>query len=126
MKYDEFIARVAESAGVSKEQAERLTRATLATLAERITGGEARDLASQLPLPLQNPLLGAREEAEPFSFEEFVRRTAQRAETDPGVAELAVEAVMLTLRDAVTPGEFDDVVSQLPQDFKHLGSSRTS
>jgi uncharacterized protein (DUF2267 family) len=28
--------------------------------------------------------------------------------------------VMLSLSDAVTPGEFDDVISQLPDDFKHL------
>jgi uncharacterized protein (DUF2267 family) len=26
-----------------------------------------------------------------------------------------------TLREAVTPGEFDDVISQLPQEFKELG-----
>jgi uncharacterized protein (DUF2267 family) len=126
MRYEEFIARVAENVGVSNDEAEKLTRAVLATLAERITGGEARDLAAQLPLPLQNPLLPAREEAEAFSFEEFVRRTAERAGTDPGVAEMAVDAVMATLRDAVTPGEFDDVLAQLPEDFKRLGTSRTS
>jgi uncharacterized protein (DUF2267 family) len=126
MRYEEFIARVAENVGVSNDEAEKLTRAVLATLAERITGGEARDLAAQLPLPLQNPLLPAREEAEAFSFEEFVRRTAERAGTDPGVAEMAVDAVMATLRDAVTPGEFDDVLAQLPEDFKRLGTSRRS
>jgi uncharacterized protein (DUF2267 family) len=124
MKYDEFIARVAESTGVSESEAEELTRAVLTTLAERITGGEARDLAAQLPIPLQNPLLGAAEEAEAFSFEEFVHRTADRAGSDPGVAEMAVDAVMATLRDAVTPGEFDDVLSQLPEDFKRLRTPR--
>jgi uncharacterized protein (DUF2267 family) len=124
VKYDEFIARVAENVGVSSAEAEKLTRATLETLAERISGGEARDLAAQLPLPLQNPLLPASEEAEGFSFKEFVRRTAERAATDAGVAEIAVDAVLATLRDAVTPGEFDDVLSQLPQDFKRLGAPR--
>ena len=39
-----------------------------------------------------NPLLPAEEEAEAFTFEEFVRRTAQRAGTDPTVAEIAVDA----------------------------------
>ena len=95
-------------------------------LGERITGGEARDLADQLPLPLQNPLLPAEEEAEAFTFEEFVRRTAERAGTDPTVAEMAVDAVMATLRDAVTPDEFDDVISQLPEDFKRLAAPRSS
>ena len=124
MKYDEFIARVAENAGVSHAEADKLTWATLGTLAERISGGEARDLAAQLPLPLQDALLPAREEAEGFSFKEFVRRTAERAGTDASVAETAVDAVLVTLRDAVTPGEFDDVLSQLPQDFKRLGAPR--
>jgi uncharacterized protein (DUF2267 family) len=124
MKYDEFIARVAENVGVSSAEAEKLTSATLQTLAERISGGEARDLAAQLPLPLQDALLPASEEAEGFSFKEFVRRTAERAEMDAGVAEIAVDAVLVTLRDAVTPGEFDDVLSQLPQDFKRLGAPR--
>jgi uncharacterized protein (DUF2267 family) len=124
MKYDEFIARVAENVGVSSAEAEKLASATLQTLAERISGGEARDLAAQLPLPLQDALLPASEEAEGFSFKEFVRRTAERAEMDAGVAEIAVDAVLVTLRDAVTPGEFDDVLSQLPQDFKRLGAPR--
>ena len=124
MKYDEFIARVAENVGVSSAEAEKLTSAALETLAERITGGEARDLAAQLPMPLQDALLPASEEAEGFSFKEFVRRTAERAGMDASVAEIAVDAVLVTLRDAVTPGEFDDVLSQLPQDFKRLGAPR--
>jgi uncharacterized protein (DUF2267 family) len=124
MKYEEFIAQVAQNAGLSEEDAATLTRATLATLAERITGGEARDLAAQLPLPLQNALISADENAEAFSYEEFVERTAQRAGTDRGVAEVAIAAVFATLRDAVTPGEFDDVLSQLPAEFHRLGASR--
>jgi uncharacterized protein (DUF2267 family) len=124
MKYEEFISRVAQNAELSEEDAARLTRATLATLAERITGGEAQDLAAQLPAPLQTALISAHENAEPFSFEEFVERTAERAGTDPDVAEVAIDAVFATLRDAVTPGEFDDVLSQLPADFHRLGASR--
>jgi uncharacterized protein (DUF2267 family) len=124
MKYEEFIARVAEYADLSEEDAEKLTRATLATLAERITGGEAQDLAAQLPGPLKTALTGAQENAEAFSFEEFVERTAERAGTDVDVAEVAVVAVFATLRDAVTPGEFDDVLSQLPSDFPRAGTSQ--
>jgi uncharacterized protein (DUF2267 family) len=122
MKYDEFISRVASGVGVDRSQAEALSRAVLTTLGERITGGEARDLAAQLPIPLQNPLLPAREEAEAFDFIEFVRRVANRSRTDFSTAEMAVDVVFDTLRDAVTPGEFDDVLGQLPDDFKRVGS----
>jgi uncharacterized protein (DUF2267 family) len=124
MKYEEFIAHVARNAELSQEDAATLTGATLATLAERITGGEAQDLAAQLPAPLQTALISAHENAEAFSFKEFVERTAERAGTDTDVAEVAVAAVLATLRDAVTPGEFDDVLSQLPADFHRLGASR--
>jgi uncharacterized protein (DUF2267 family) len=124
MQYEEFITRVAQSAGVSQDTAAALTRATLATLAERISGGEARDLAAQLPARLQTPLMGAEEQAEKFSFEEFVARTQDRAGVDAHIAEVGVEAVLATLRDAVSPGEFDDVLSQLPAEFHGLGARR--
>jgi uncharacterized protein (DUF2267 family) len=76
----------------------------------------------QLPIPLQNPLLAVtEEEAEPFGLDEFIRRTAERSGLDRDKAEIGVYAVMSTLREAVTPGEFDDVISQLPQEFKELG-----
>jgi uncharacterized protein (DUF2267 family) len=123
MKYEEFIAQVAQNAELSEEDAATLTRATLSTLAERISGGEARDLAAQLPAPLKTALISAHENAEAFSVKEFVERTAERADTDPNVAEVAIDAVLATLRDAVTPGEFDDVRSQLPADFHRLGAS---
>jgi uncharacterized protein (DUF2267 family) len=123
MKDEEFIAHVARNADLSEEDAAALTRATLATLAERVTGGEAQDLAAQLPAPLKTALISAHQNAEAFSAKEFVERTAERAGTDPDVAEVAIEAVLATLRDAVTPGEFDDVLSQLPADLRRLGAA---
>jgi len=124
MNHEQFVSSVAEHAGVDPEQAEALTRAVLATLAERITGGEARDLAAQLPVPLQNPLLSADEEAEAFSLDEFIRRTAQRAGTDRDTADIGVAAVMTTLRESISSGEFDDVMSQLPQEFRGVAEIR--
>jgi uncharacterized protein (DUF2267 family) len=124
MNHEQFVSSVAERAGVDPEHAEELTRAALATLAERITGGEARDLAAQLPVPLHNPLLSTDEEAEAFSLDEFIRRTAQRAGTDRDTADIGVAAVMTTLRESVSSGEFDDVMSQLPQEFRGVAEIR--
>jgi uncharacterized protein (DUF2267 family) len=121
MQYDQLIALVAERAGLFKGDAIDLTRATLATLADRIDGGAVRDLAAQLPGPLQDALLPTTEEAEAFSFEEFINRVAERTRRKSIVSESTVAAVMATLRDAVTPGEFDDILSQLPKDFQRLG-----
>jgi uncharacterized protein (DUF2267 family) len=120
MKQDEFVTKVGQRADASLQIAEALTAATLQTLAERISGGEAEDLAAQLPAELKPHLTGADEPAQAFSAEEFVRRVAERAGTDPGRARAGVRAVFTTLREAVTTGEIDDITAQLPKDFQEL------
>jgi uncharacterized protein (DUF2267 family) len=56
MEYDEFIRLVAQRAHAPEDLTASLTRATMLTLAERITGGEAGGLAAALP-PEITPLL---------------------------------------------------------------------
>jgi uncharacterized protein (DUF2267 family) len=102
------------------DQAEVLTHATLETLAERITGGEARDLASELPKRLREGLRKTRDGAESFDLGEFVRRVSVRAGTDVATAGKGSSAVLTTLREAVTTGQFKDLVSQLPKDVREL------
>jgi uncharacterized protein (DUF2267 family) len=116
MTYDEFIDAVAELGQLSREEAEEVTHATLQTLAERITGGEADDVASQLPKRLKDALLTTNEQAEPCGLEEFKRRVSERS---AGIDDTthAIRAVMTTLREALTGGEFDDVMDQLPVEF---------
>ena len=120
MDYETFTRTTAQRAGVPEETAERIEHATLRTLADRISGGEAEDLAAQLPGPLQDDLRPPREDAEAFGVDEFVRRVAERGHVDPGVARTGAAAVLITVREAVTPGEFDDVLSQLPQEYREL------
>src|SRR3954469_8784307 len=118
MKYDEFIAAVEQRAHIPRERAEAVTRATLETLSERITRGEAKDLASQLPKQLQDPVLAdPSPEAEAFGLEEFERRVAVRAGLPRDEVEDGIRAVLTTVREAVTGGEFEDIVQQLPDEF---------
>jgi uncharacterized protein (DUF2267 family) len=120
MDYETFTRTAADRAGLPVDTVERVEHATLRTLADRISGGEAQDLASQLPSRLQADLRPAREEAEAFGVDEFVRRVAQRGDVGPEEARTGAVAVLTTVREAVTPGEFDDVVSQLPQEYREL------
>jgi uncharacterized protein (DUF2267 family) len=123
VEYEEFITKVAERAGVEREQAEALTVATLQTLAERITGGEAEDLAAQLPGPLKTALPerpGGTAEA--FDLDEFERRVADRAGASHGDVETGIRAVFQTLSEAVSSGEFDEILSQLPNEFRPLAT----
>ena len=60
MRYEEFISSVAQRTGLFEGDAVALTRATLTTLAERISGDEACDLVGRLPFPLQDAAPGER------------------------------------------------------------------
>ena len=132
MDRDQFIDLVRERAGVpasrrldampltDAEMAETLVRATLQVLAQRISGGEARDIARQLPPPLDEWLQPEHEKAEPFDLETFVQRVADRALVDFDAARAGVGAVFRTLREAVTGDEFEDVLAQLPREYSAL------
>lgn len=113
----EFIDSVARRSGTSPTQAEALTRATLRTLAERLTGGEARDLAAQLPREFREDLCGAPEPAERFGFGEFLQRVSARAGIDITGADRSVVAVFKTICADITSDEFDDIMAQLPEEF---------
>jgi uncharacterized protein (DUF2267 family) len=55
---------------------------------------------------------------------EFIRRVADRAGTDPDSALAGLGAVFATIRDAVSSGELDDIASQLPDDLRGLLGSK--
>jgi len=121
MDYDTFVREVAQRAGLPRDQASVLTRATLQTLAERLTGGEADDVAAQLPMQMKEWLLShATPAAEKFGVDEFVRRVSDKANVTPEDARRGARAVFVTLRAAATAGEFNDVMSQLPKEFSDL------
>ncbi|MFC4018756.1 DUF2267 domain-containing protein [Micromonospora sp. GCM10011542] len=122
MNYDTFVDQVAQRTRADSEQAVELTRAVLETLAERLTGGEVLDLAAQLPRPLQMVLKPSprTESADRFGAAEFVARVALRAHVEEPAARDAVRAVFTTLREAISGGEFDDVATQMPRDYRGL------
>jgi uncharacterized protein (DUF2267 family) len=126
MKYDQLIESVGQRTGLPREAAEKLTHATLQVLAERLSGGEAEDLQAQLATELKGDLAVPKEKpAESFGAAEFTRRVAQRAGMDEPAAQNGAAAVLATLGDAVTPGEFDDVLSQLGREYAALMGTAT-
>jgi uncharacterized protein (DUF2267 family) len=123
MQHDQFIGQVQHRAQLSSRgDAERAVRATLETLAERLVGGEAKDLAAQLPRELGEHLLRAGPlSGERFSLHDFYRRVAER-EGIPDVGKAAYHArvVVEVLGEAVSLGEMRDVRAQLPIEFDPL------
>jgi uncharacterized protein (DUF2267 family) len=123
VKYEEFISNVADRAGMAPDKTEKVVAAVFRTLGERLSGGEAEDLRAQLPKQLQAHLVSPEENAQGFGIEEFARRVAQRAGVDEAEAGAGTIAVLDTLREAVTPGEFHDVLSQLGREFATLSTA---
>jgi uncharacterized protein (DUF2267 family) len=114
-----MIDLVANLAHTDRDQAERTAQAVLTTLAERISAGEARDLAEQLPAPLSG-WLHTTTGPEPFGYDEFLRRVAAREGTDLATAERHARAVFAALARAVDGDELDDLAAELPHDFGPL------
>ncbi|MDT3442345.1 MULTISPECIES: DUF2267 domain-containing protein [unclassified Pseudofrankia] len=122
MKQDQLVSAIRVTGGFeSARQAETAMRATLTVLGERISGGETRNLASQLPAAFAEAL-PPRGGGERFDVQEFYRRVAQLegdACTEPKARRHA-RAVVAALKASVSPSEFEDVAGQLPADYADL------
>jgi uncharacterized protein (DUF2267 family) len=122
VKSDEFLAKVRDRGEyASHEEAADVTRITLARLGERLAGGEAKDLAAQLPAELQPPLLqAAATPASSSGIHEFLRRLAGDLNATEETARWDASAVLTTLAEAITGGQLNQVLSQLPAEFAVL------
>ncbi|MGW5441810.1 DUF2267 domain-containing protein [Streptomyces asiaticus] len=119
----EFFQTVADRSRLSRQEAADVTRATLETLAARLSAGEARDLAQELPGQLRESLRRGPEEMEVFDPEESVRRVHERTGLSEPEADRGVRAVLATLREAVSAEEYGHAMSQLGSEFARMAES---
>lgn len=128
MKYDSIIKEVMDRARLSsREQAREATHATMEILGERLFGGEAEDLAAQLPEELARSLTSSGPK-ENFGLQEFLRRLGEREGIEAEQAEEHAKAVFTVLQEMVSTGELTDIRSQLPDEYERLfglGPGRT-
>jgi uncharacterized protein (DUF2267 family) len=120
MQEHEFVSAVKESLSLPDNQsAERAVRATLTVLGQRLAGGEAKDLASQLPGGLKD-VLPREGGGERFGVDTFYERIAEQEGDGVTVAQARqhARAIAKGLETALTDGQWQDVTSQLPQDFQ--------
>jgi uncharacterized protein (DUF2267 family) len=131
LNYDEFVGQVQYHARLaSGGDAVRAIRATLETLADRLSGGEADDLAAQLPREigeyLRREALEDLYQGEGFGLNDFYQRVAEREKVPFLDAAFHARAVIEVVQEAVSPGEIDDVRAQLPKDYAPLFQSWSS
>jgi uncharacterized protein (DUF2267 family) len=117
-----FLAIVGERADLSTAEAERAAQAVLQTLGERLSVGQARDLADELPPELRPWVLTDRR-PDPFHADEFLRRVAARENVDPVTAGRHARAVFAALGRSVSHRELADATAELPRDFEPLLAS---
>jgi uncharacterized protein (DUF2267 family) len=119
VQYEEFVEKVAERAGIERAEAERTSVAVLQALCDRLSGDEAHDLLSELPARLKTAVVVS-PSALPLSVEDFLDVVADDLEIPAEEARQRVRAVFATLREAITLGEFRDVLEQLDPEYADL------
>jgi putative intracellular protease/amidase/uncharacterized protein (DUF2267 family) len=115
--HEAFTRTVAELADIDADAAERATEATLRTLGERISEGEAEDLARHLPDSLAGIIVQPGG-PQAFPADEFFQRVAEREGTDPETAERHAAAVVAALARREGRKELHDMMSQLPRELR--------
>lgn len=120
MRYEEFIAAVRDRGEYpSPVEAERATLTVLDLLGQRLSDSEASDLAAQLPAGLAEALTQPGP-AETFGVEEFCRRLAGALDGTEQTARWDASAVLSTVADAVSGGQLNQILSQLPSGYAEL------
>ncbi|NJP34886.1 DUF2267 domain-containing protein [Micromonospora thermarum] len=120
MDSTEFLNAVAERSRLPLPEAATVTRATLTTLTARVSGGQARDLAAQLPEEFRGCLRKEVDFAEPLDLVQFLEEVKDRSGLDDERAAAGARAVLTTVCEAVSADERDDLVAELPKDFRRL------
>jgi uncharacterized protein (DUF2267 family) len=116
---DDLYERVAARAGIGTTQAQSATRATLCTLAERITRNETRAIAARLPRDLAGNIRKAARSPERFPADEFVHRVAEREGVPEPEARRHARAVLTALEDTSADG-LAYLRGQLSDDYEDL------
>lgn len=105
----------------SRNDALRAAEATLEILGERLSKGEAEEVAKYFPEEPGNWLVpDAPGDAGDFSFDEFVDRVASRAEISTDQAVQEAEAVTDVVAVMLGEEELEQMESQLPETYEPM------
>lgn len=122
MTFDKFVGEVQHRAQLrSLGEAVRAIRCTLSVLSQRLAEGEAKDLASQLPEEIGIYLIhGQAGAGMDFAADEFLARVSACEGAATPESKCHVMVVLQVVREAISEGQFEHLMGQLPADFKPL------
>ncbi|SDP92252.1 Uncharacterized conserved protein, DUF2267 family [Actinopolyspora xinjiangensis] len=122
-----FLGQVGRRAELADgTEADRLARASIRALSERLAAGQLNDLAPALPPELREELYGFGGQAVAFDKDTFLDQVSGEIDTvDLDEVERRVEAVFEVLLRWIPDEEIEDTVAQLPPDLADMFRSAT-
>jgi uncharacterized protein (DUF2267 family) len=116
MTYKEMINKFQHYAGLPGGEAEHTLRTIIEKLSLRLQQEERYDFASQLPAELQEVAIRD-EEIHKLSGRELIDEICAEEDIDESKAKHQLRAVWMTLEDAISPGEIEDIKANFPNDL---------
>jgi uncharacterized protein (DUF2267 family) len=113
MGFREMIKKVQLYSGFSDSESKDALEMMVESLAVHLTEGERKDFASQLPQELQGIALSVmptRENARQDIVEQFM----EMEHIDEPRAKKQIHSAWKAIKDAISPGEIEDIRAQLP------------
>ena len=124
MQFSEFIDHVRERTRLeTPEEAERVARAVLETLGERLDRKVRNGVEAQLPNELKEALLARAQTADEYTLEEFYNRVGARADLTHENAAERTRQVLSVLQGAIAEGEKRQILESLPPEYGQLFSA---
>lgn len=121
MKSDQFLAQVRQLGEYRDNgEAEYVSKVVLGELGERLAAGERDNLAAQLPPELGPAVTESTYPGGRYGVEEFIHRIGQRLGTGDQTARWDTSVVLSTVTQAVSGGELNNMLSQLPAGYAEL------
>ena len=121
---EKLLRRVMAETGLqSEETADKATRSVLIALTGVLSRNEADDMASELPREFKNLVYAHLTDAgtaKPVNWGTFFGRVQGDLGLNREEAERITKGVFVALSDAISPGEIEDVLAELPYDLQRI------
>jgi uncharacterized protein (DUF2267 family) len=117
MTYRELIKRVQHYSGFSDSESQDALVLFVKNLAARLTPGERKDFASQLPAELKEVAMTTYETSRIKTADSFIQLFSLEEGIDEKHAKKQVMSAWRAIKDTVSEGEIKDIKSQLPTDL---------
>lgn len=114
MKFRELVKKIQHDAGFSDAESQEALELMVESIAERLTAGEVKDFASQLPPELQYVALGV--EPATATRQDIIEEFMEKEAIDAAHAKKQVLTAWKAIKAAVSPGEIEDIRSQFSRE----------